>query len=363
MDGENSWDGYEKDGSIFLERLYSLINDDKNIKTVLISDYVNKNKDNAKQLKKVTSGSWVNQEFQLWIAEPTKNLAWKYLVQTRNDLKDAEKSGRLTKEQIKAAKTELYIAESSDWFWWYGEPNNSGQDHIFDFMFREHLKNIYVIIEKPIPEYLEMPLISYIGKPLKNPKKLITPLINGKLHNNDEWIHAGRIDLPDGPIIKENKLLNRIYFGNDNENLYIRFDINKYLLDSKESFKEYFSIYIYIKAYNELLENTSPIRTTNKKDTIPPIMLDGYTHEIKFAITNNRKYPLQYSQAVKDGLWEMNWNHHIKYVHDEIFEISIPFNDLKINHGDNFDFFFITGCSGVTEEVYPKDIPLNITRP
>ncbi len=363
MDGENSWDGYIKDGADFLNRLYSLINDDKNIKTVLISDYVNNNKDSAKLLKKVASGSWVNQEFQLWIAEPTKNLAWKYLVQTRNDLKEAEKSGRLSKEQIKNAKNEIYIAEGSDWFWWYGEPNDSGQDHIFDFMFREHLKNVYAIIEKPIPDYLELPLISYIGKPSKNPRKLITPLINGKIQNNEEWLQAGRIDIPDGPIIQENKLLNRIFFGNDNDNLYIRFDINKYLLNSKESFKEYFSIYVYIKVYNNALEFTSSPRTTSKKDTIQPIMLDGYTHEIKFGITNNRKYPFQYSKAVKDGLWELQWEHHIRYVHDEIFEVCIPFNDLNIGHGDNFDFFFITGCSGVTEEVYPKDVPLNITRP
>ena len=35
---------------------------------------------------------------------------------------------------------ELMIAQGSDWFWWYGEPNNSGQDFVFDYMFRERLK-------------------------------------------------------------------------------------------------------------------------------------------------------------------------------------------------------------------------------
>ena len=363
MDGENSWESYAKDGAVFLERLYSLINEDKNINTVLISDYINANKKTEKLIKKVTSGSWVNQEFQLWIAEPTKNLAWKYLVQTGNDLKEAEKSGRLSKEQIKSAKSELYIAEGSDWFWWYGEPNNSGQDHIFDFLFREHLKNVYNIIEKPIPSYLEMPLISFMGKPLKNPRREITPLMNGMVKDNDEWLHAGCIDIPDGPILQENKLLNRIYFGTDKNNLYLRFDINKYLLESKESFKEYFSIYVYIKTYNDSFELTSPSRTTNKTDSLLPVLLDGYTHEVKIALTSNRKYPLQFSKAVKDGLWELQWGHHIKYVHKEIFEISIPFDDLKIEHGENFDFFFITGCSGVTEEIYPKDIPLTLTRP
>ncbi len=363
MDGENSWDSYPMDGAIFLERLYSLINEDKVINTVLISDYISENKKTEKLLKKVAPGSWVNQEFQLWIAEPTKNLAWKYLVQARNDLQDAEKSGRLTKEQIKSAKQEIYVAEGSDWFWWYGEPNNSGQDHIFDFLFREHLKNVYNSLEIPVPRYLEMPLISYIGKPLKNPRREITPLINGFVKDNDEWLSAGCIDIPDGPIIQGNKLFDRIYFGTDKDNLYFRFDINKYLLDSKDSFKEYFSIYVYIKAYNVAMELTSPPRTTNKKDSLLPILLDGYTHEVKFALTSNRKYPLQFSTAVKDGLWELNWNHNIRYVHKEIFEISIPFEDLGIEHGESFDFFFITGCSGVTEEIYPKDIPLTLTRP
>ncbi len=363
MDGENCWDSYSNDGAIFLERLYSLINNDKSLKTVLISDYIRENKKTEKLLKKVASGSWVNQEFQLWIAEPTKNLAWNYLVQTANDLKTAEKSGRLSKEQIKEAKSELYIAEGSDWFWWYGEPNNSGQDHIFDFLFREHLKNVYNIIQKPIPTYLEMPLISFIGKPLRNPKREITPNINGMVKDNDEWLSAGCIDIPDGPNLQENKIFNRIYFGSDKDNLYVRFDINKYILDSKDSFKEYFSIYIYFKAYNNSIEITSPSRTTNKTDNLLPVLLDGYTHEVKIALTPNRKYPLQYSTAVKDGLWELKWGHHINYAHKEILEISIPYDDLGIDHGESFDFFFITGCSGVTEDIYPKDVPLVLSRP
>ncbi len=363
MDGENSWEYYPNDGAIFLERLYSLINDDKSLKTVLVSDYISENKKSEKPLKKVTTGSWLNQEFQLWIAEPTKNLAWKYLVQTRNDLKEAEKSGNLTKEQIQSAKSEIYVTEGSDWFWWYGEPNNSGQDHIFDFMFREHLKNVYKIIDKSIPQYLEMPLIAYMGKPLKNPVREITPNINGIIKGNDEWLQAGCIDIPDGPILNENKIFNRIYFGNDKDNLYLRFDTNKYFLENRDSFKEYYSIYVYVKSYNNQMEQSSAVRTTNKADMILPILLDGYTKEIKFAITSARKYPMQFSESVKDGLWELNWNHHIKYVQNEIYEVSIPFDDLKIQSGESFDFFIITGCSGVTEDIYPKDAALTITRP
>lgn len=362
MDGENSWDSYQEDGSIFLNKLYSLINEDKTIKTVLISDYVEENKNTEKTLKKITAGSWVNQDFQLWIAEPTKNLAWKYLVEARREFINAQKEGSLSKEQIKAIKSEIYIAEGSDWFWWYGEPNNSGQDHIFDFLFREHLMNIYNLMRKPVPEYLQMPLISVMGKPSKIPRRQITPLLNGKSEGNDEWLYAGCIDIPAGPILQENKLFNRIYFGCDTDNLYLRFDINKYFLDKKKSVNEYIAIYIYFKTYNNTSSIVSIPRPTNKAGNIFPVLQDGYTDEVKIALTGDNKYALQYSKAIKDGLWELQLGHEIKYVRDEILEISVPFKDLRIENDERFDFFCLAGFSGITEEVYPKDIPLSLIR-
>ena len=59
---------------------------------------------------------------------------------------------------------EIYMAEGSDWFWWYGEPNNSGQDNIFDFLFREHLKNAYKILGINPPKYLNASVIESATK-------------------------------------------------------------------------------------------------------------------------------------------------------------------------------------------------------
>lgn len=362
MDGENSWDSYPNNGKTFLKKLYSLINNDKNIKTVLVSEYVDNNKKTIKPIKKLKAGSWLNQEFQLWIAEPTKNLAWEYLVNARTSFKKEEKAGLLTKEQIRLIKQELFIAESSDWFWWYGEPNNSGQDHIFDFMFREHLKNIYSYMDKPIPEYLEMPLISYMGKPSKVPKRQITPIINGYTEDNDEWMNAGCIDILCGPLLQENKLINRIYFGNDKNNLYLRFDLNKYLQNRKNSFNEYAVIYIYLKTHKNSISSSALPRPTNKKGNIYPILVDGYTDEVKIALTGNKKFALQFSKATKEGLWELQWEHNIQYAINDICEIAIPFEDLEVSQNEIFDFFCIIGINGITEEVYPKDVPLTLKR-
>ena len=42
MDGENCWESYTEDGSTFLQTIYSLIENDPTLETVLISDYLEK---------------------------------------------------------------------------------------------------------------------------------------------------------------------------------------------------------------------------------------------------------------------------------------------------------------------------------
>jgi alpha-amylase/alpha-mannosidase (GH57 family) len=37
----------------------------------------------------------------------------------------------------------MYFAEGSDWFWYFGADQDSGQDFAFDEMFRSHLRNVY----------------------------------------------------------------------------------------------------------------------------------------------------------------------------------------------------------------------------
>lgn len=363
MDGENSWESYSHDGALFLKTLYKLISRDDSLSTVLVSDYIKKDK-HIKTLDTLASGSWINRDFQLWIAEPTKNLAWKYLAKAKEDLKEAENEGNISSEDLAVAKKELYIAEGSDWFWWYGEPNDSGQDHIFDYLFREHLKNIYFLTGKKVPKYLETPLISFIGKPSRAPKKQISPLVNGKDLYNDEWLNAGCIDIPGGPIPQENKLFKRICFGADKDNLYLRFDINKYILDKEGQLKSIFQIYVYFKAYGTHSLHTAPIRTVNKPDFICPILKDGYTHEAKLTLLKGGDfYPLQFAEAIKDNLWVIQLHHGLKYAYDEIIEMSIPFKDLKIKPGEKVDFFILNGTLGLTEEVYPQDLLLSLERP
>ncbi|MDD3237404.1 MAG: glycoside hydrolase family 57 protein [Candidatus Gastranaerophilales bacterium] len=362
MDGENSWESYANDGAQFLKTLYKLITRDETLHSVLVSDYI-KEVQHIKKLDSLAAGSWINRDFQLWIAEPTKNLAWKYLCHTEEDLKIFAKEKDVDKRLVTMAKNELYIAQGSDWFWWYGEPNDSGQDHIFDYLFREHLKNIYLLLGKKVPKYLDSPLISFLGKPSRAPKKQISPHVNGKDLYNDEWINAGCIDIPAGPIPQENKLFNRICFGCDETNIYLRFDINRFIFDMEGKFKSIYQIYVYFKSYNEYAAYTAPIRTVNKPDYLFPILKDGYSHELKITLFKDVKSPMQFSKAQENNLWVLQMNNNVKYAYEDIVELCIPFFDLNISPGEKIDFFIINGTLGLTEEVYPQDMLLSLERP
>ena len=129
MDGENCWENYQNDGNDFLEKIYSLLEKDETLETILISDYIKKDK-YKKSLNKIFSGSWIDQSFQYWIGESTKNKAWNYLKETKDFYDNFVKENKeFSNKQI--AYRELLIAQGSDWFWWYGEPNNSGQDYVY----------------------------------------------------------------------------------------------------------------------------------------------------------------------------------------------------------------------------------------
>lgn len=362
MDGENSWENYEENGSIFLNHLYKLISEDETLETVIVGDYIERSNLISKCIDKISVGSSTNNNFKFWIAEPTKNIAWKYIQNAKDLIAECSKDKTYSKNTIDFAMREIYITQGSDWFWWYGEPNNSGQDHVFDFMFREHLKNIYIALQKDVPDYLQMPLISIVGKPSRVPKRTITPCVNGIDMFNDEWQYAGCIDIPAGPVLQEYKLFNRICFGCDNENLYLRFDINQYARE-QGVFKNDFAIYIYIKSLDDLKCPTSRVRVITKAEDNYPVLFDAYTHEIKFWLAKHPMYPYHFATATADGTWELDIRNNIKYGLEDIFEISIPFDDLNIKPEQRIDFFIVKAIDDISQEVYPKDIPLTIKRP
>ena len=174
LDGENAWEWYrhDNDGKMFLNGLYSRLTElqkDGKVVTVTATEYVKGNPRRKvkphplKTLPKITRlwpGSWINANFDTWIGEREENTAWEYLRIAREDLgasgvrKPAIK-GPVPRKGTKAwyaagAWEEMYAAEGSDWFWWYGmdQTTASGDDSPFDQGFITHINTIYDLARK-----------------------------------------------------------------------------------------------------------------------------------------------------------------------------------------------------------------------
>lgn len=360
MDGENCWENYPNDGVTFLKTLYELIENDESLETVLISDYMDKEKYH-KPLKTIASGSWINRNFKLWIDEPLKNLAWNYLKQVRDDFCQYVKQNPYN-SNIELARRELFIAEGSDWFWWYGEPNDSGRDNIFDYIFREHLKNIYIYLGLDAPEYLDIPLLSAISKPSRYPKGEIKPTIDGlDKQEDDSWLNAGCISIPDGPVMKENKFFDKICFGYDSDNFYLRFYVNEYIKDRADFLNRTYQMYVYTRNADRK-HSLAPIRLINKTENVLPVTKEKFHNEIQLAIHAGELRLVRLIKAIPNSLWVIQNPREIVSVFDKVIDIKIPFDNLDIKHGETLEFVFVNANIGVNDVFIPNEMLLNVKR-
>jgi alpha-amylase/alpha-mannosidase (GH57 family) len=168
LDGENAWEWYrlDNDGKEFMHALYrklSALYDTKQIVSVTMSEYMEGNPNrtvaphpisSVPKLEWLYPGSWINANYDTWIGEDEENRAWDYLLVARRDLEqsglpqpDAKspepKAGNKQWFTFKAWE-EMYAAEGSDWFWWYGTDQTApAGDKPFDIAYITHLKNIY----------------------------------------------------------------------------------------------------------------------------------------------------------------------------------------------------------------------------
>lgn len=154
MDGENAWEYFSNDGHDFLNALYKKISDSDYVRTVTVAEYLKEHPPKAR-IKRLAAGSWIYSEFGKWIGNPHKAKAWEWLVEARVELEKFLKAMPKDDEKTRLALKQMYICEGSDWFWWYGEEPEGN----FDRLYRMHLSNLYTIMGKETPAYLNSPLL------------------------------------------------------------------------------------------------------------------------------------------------------------------------------------------------------------
>jgi alpha-amylase/alpha-mannosidase (GH57 family) len=219
LDGENAWEYYKNNAWDFLSELYERLSNDCDLKTVRVCDFLEENPP-ERHLPYLFSGSWINHDFRIWIGHEEDNKAWDYLNNARMALVG---SG----SQDKTAWKEFYVAEGSDWCWWFGDDHSSDNDEIFDLLFRKHLKNIYHLIGKPYPHYLDVPIKQVTTiRPTREPAYTINPVLDGEITNYYEWLSAGYFDIGKlkGAMHQAETMIKDIHYGFDTDHIYLRLD-------------------------------------------------------------------------------------------------------------------------------------------
>ncbi len=192
LDGENCWEYYPDGGVSFLRSLYQGAARDPGIDPVTVGEFLRKNPP-TETLHRLFAGSWISHNFAIWIGHPEDCRAWDALHEARAFLVNESKKGRYDPADLARAWDEIYIAEGSDWFWWYGDDHSSALDALFDHLFRKHLRNVYELLDHEPPGQLFEP-ISHSGsrgEPHGQPTSFLRVRVDGR-YSYFEWINAAR---------------------------------------------------------------------------------------------------------------------------------------------------------------------------
>jgi len=329
LDGENAWEHYENDGEHFLNHLYERMSREPWIKLSLFNDLL-KHSHPKRFLDHLHAGSWINRNFQIWFGHAEDKLAWEYLQKTRDFLLREH----LSADKKAAAWEELYIAEGSDWFWWYGDEFSSSTQEIFDYLFRNHLMNVFRIADRRVPGFLLKPIkqSGSQSQALEQPSSLISPVIDGLVTGFYEWAGAGRFQTvePQGAMQKSEKWIREVYFGADRDNLYLRVDLEPEPLKDKDSAV---SCQVYLGGVDEHLLEID--LTTG----------DVVLYEL---LVNDRR------EIASSKKWA---------AFDKVLEIALPFNDINTPVRNTVDVKITILKNRIPLEEAPRLGLIKITRP
>jgi alpha-amylase/alpha-mannosidase (GH57 family) len=220
LDGENAWEAYANDGTDFFRSLYGELAK-QNIPTTTVSGFLEKH-GVKNDLPSVFPGSWIGANFDIWIGQPEDHVGWKIVADVRKKL--VEKN--VTDAEI---WNKFYTLEGSDWFWWFGSGHISATTEVFDELFRLTAIWIYQKIGEEPPAELYSSIQQKAEIFSCQPIDRINPVIDGRVTNYYEWYNAGYCDIKrmGGTMHRFAGLFSRVYCGFDDENLYIRFDVEE----------------------------------------------------------------------------------------------------------------------------------------
>ena len=245
LDGENAWEFYRNDGHDFLNALYERLGRQPQIETVFMREAASLE---AEPLPRLFAGSWINHNFRIWIGHPEDNAAWDLLSSARERLVSFQAENQdFDPQKIETAWKQIYVAEGSDWCWWYGDEHRGKYNAQFDSLFRRHLQAVYEILGLEVPLGLLKPIHGGgMATAVVNPTSMLTAQVDGRLTHYYEWTGAGYFDClkAGGSMHRVDRLVSSLQFAYDHDRIYIRLDFaNRKSIKSIERLKVKFCFY------------------------------------------------------------------------------------------------------------------------
>jgi hypothetical protein len=309
---------------------------------VRVSDFM-KAHPPAHRIERLFSGSWINHDFYIWAGHAEDRRAWEYVYRTREDLLNASAAGtanlKATPESLAKAWEELYIAEGSDWFWWYGDDHSSGNDGAFDDLFRKHLKNVYTFAGLEPPAFLNIAVKGLAhARRFTLPQNSLSIQVDGRVTNYFEWLGAGRYrpDKEGGVMTAANaSLVDQIFFGYDRQHLCVRVD----------------------------LRSPNPADPTDASAAAAAHQVKGivvrFTAPQPLALMID---PLKIDHPQYEGLWKAPLNA-AEIAWHEVLEFKIPFASIGVAAAQELNFYIEVLAPDRATERYPRSCTLDFAVP
>jgi len=350
LDGENCWEHYPGGGVDFLRAFYQRCTQTPGVKPMKIGDYLERYPP-RETLPHLFAGSWISHNFAIWIGHEEDNTAWDALHRTREYLlrhtrEETKGEGPEAKEQtvsshapcrtpltpLQRAWEEIYIAEGSDWFWWFGDDHSSAQDALFDYLFRKHLQNVYILLgDTPPPE---------LGRPISRkaqrvhytlPRAFLDVKIDGR-YTFFEWVSAGRYVCQNerGTMAMATQgPLQELYFGFNLALLLIRIDCTRPARSALADFDVWRVGFVEPAGFE--------VRVSNP----------GRAEQRAELFHNGTPLP---NVAIAVGI-------------DQIAELAIPFDALGLAVEEHLQFFVELLRDGQSQDRAPREGSIVLTRP
>ncbi len=333
LDGENAWEHFEGGGRPFLRALFRRLSGHAELRTVTMAEAC---ADPREELPTIFPGSWIDANFSIWIGHRDDQRAWSQLAEAREALASAG-----TGDAAAKAREELLIAEGSDWFWWYGDDHSSAHDAEFDDLFRRHVRNVYGLLGRTVPDelYASNRTTDQTSLPQAEPTGMLAPVIDGEVTSYFEWLAAGSFEVrPVGgamqPSDRMQPLIRLIRFGFDAERLFV-----------------------YVEGSTQMVNLFGEGRAVSLTFLAPA--------DLRFLVrqTSGRLEGLFATRHPSTSEWVPETPRGARVAAGSILEVALPLAAVGVTPGAVVAFFVAVDQRETEIERHPSDRPIQVSRP